>query len=208
MKMPFTNEQFFQLFERYNLAVFPVQILLILFALIPVSLILSNSRLKNKFIGGYLGLLWIWTGFVYHIGFFAEINKAAYLFGTIFILQGILIFVSTFIRERLIFAFNYKAIDYLAYFFILFGLFIYPLIGYFTGSVLVKTIALGLPCPSTIFTFGFLMLTNRQFPKYLLIIPTIWAVVGLSAAINFGVYQDYMMILTAIIADIYIIVRK
>ena len=71
-----------------------------------------------------------------------------------------------------------------------------------------NTIALGLPCPSAILTFGFLMLVSNKFPKYLLIIPTLWAVIGLSAAINFGVYQDFMLIVAAIVADFNLLKRK
>jgi hypothetical protein len=45
-------------------------------------------------------------------------------------------------------------------------------------------------------------------PKYLLIIPTIWAIIGTGAAINFGVYQDYVMLISLIIADTYLIKRR
>ena len=52
------------------------------------------------------------------------------------------------------------------------------------------------------------MITNNKLSKYLLIIPTIWAIIGTGAATNFGVYQDYIMLLSAIIANIYLIKRK
>lgn len=208
MKIPFTTEQFFNIFDAYNSSVFPAQVIILILALAAIFLIHSKKANKNKFIGAFLGLLWIWTGLVYHITFFTTINKVAYVFGGIFIIQGILLFINTFHKERLNFTFHSQTKNYIGYFFILFGLIIYPLIGYFTGLALVKTIALGLPCPSTILTFGFLMLTSNKFPKYLLIIPSLWAVVGLSAAINFGVFQDYMMILTAIIVDIFLLRRK
>jgi len=44
--------------------------------------------------------------------------------------------------------------------------------------------------------------------KYLLIIPALWTIVGTSAAINFGVYPDYLMPVSALIAIIYLFVRK
>jgi hypothetical protein len=168
----------------------------------------SKYSFKSKLIGSYLGVLWLWMGLAYHIGFFAEINKAAFIFGGIFILQGLLILFNTFVKGRLIFDFFPKTKDYLGYFFIIFGLILYPIIGYFMVDSLTKTISLGLPCPTTILTFGFFMLTNNKFPKYLLIIPSLWAIIGLSAAINFGVYQDFMILITAIIADIVLIKRK
>jgi hypothetical protein len=132
----------------------------------------------------------------------------AFAFGGVFILQGVLILINTFITKRLVFSLQPKTKDYIGYFFILFGLIFYPLIGYLTSGSMVKTISLGLPCPSTILTFGFLLLTIIRFPKYLLIIPSLWAIVGLSAAINFGVYQDYMMIIAALLANFFLLRRK
>jgi hypothetical protein len=147
-------------------------------------------------------------GWVYHIGFFSEINEASFVFGIIFILQGILLLISTFFGKKLVFAFNPQTKDYIAYFFIVFGLLIYPVIGYFVEGSIYRTIAIGLPCPTTILTFGFFMLTIDRFPKYLLIIPSLWAIIGLSAAFNFGVYQDLMLIISAITADIFLFRRK
>ena len=85
---------------------------------------------------------------------------------------------------------------------------VYPAISFTFEKSLARTITLGLPCPSTILTFGFLMLAERNLPKYLLIIPSLWAVIGLSAALNFGVYQDLMMIVAALLANLMLIGRK
>lgn len=208
MKTPFTTEQFFNIFEKYNLALFPIQLIFILLGIIGLFLLHSRYRLKSKLTGGFLGLLWIWMGLVYHISFFSEINKAAFVFGGIFILQGLLILINTFIAEKLTFNFIPQTRDYFGYFFIVFGLLIYPVISYFAVGSAVRTIALGLPCPSTILTLGFFMLTNNKFPKYLLIIPSLWAIVGLSAAINLGVYQDFMIFVAALMANIFLVKRK
>jgi len=208
MKMPFTTDQFFSIFEKYNSTIFPFQLIIITSGVIGLFLLQSNLSIKNKLIGSYLGLLWIWIGIAYHLSFFTEINKAAYLFGGIFILQGILILKNTLIKETLIFSSSLKVKECIGYFLILFGLIIYPAIGYFTEGSNSRIIALGLPCPSTIFTFGFFLLTSPKFPKYLLIIPSLWAILGLSAAINFKVYQDFMILVAAIIADFVLIARN
>jgi hypothetical protein len=208
MKTPFTTEQFFQVFEQYNLSIFPAQILILVLGLTALLLLHAKHPIRNKTIGVLLGLLWFWMGAVYHIGFFSSINKAAYAFGGLFILQGLLISYETFARGKLEFRFKGRFMDYLGYFFILYGLIIYPAISVSLEQSLSRTIALGLPCPSTILTFGFLMVTDKKLSKYLLIIPSLWAVIGLGAALNFGVYQDFMMILAAILADILLIRRK
>ena len=207
MNPPFSIEEFFSVFEAYNSAIFPLQFFIIAIGLIATFLLQSESRFKNPLIAGFLAFLWFWIGIVYHLFHFTVINKAAYGFGALFILQGVF-FVIEMSRQRLHFYFPKGIWGYLGYFFIWFGLILYPLISYFAEVSWLKTISLGLPCPTTILTFGFLMLTNPKIPKYLLIVPSIWAVIGTGAATNFGIYQDYVMLLSAIVANIYLLRRK
>jgi hypothetical protein len=208
MKTPFTTEQFFGVFEKYNQALFPAQWILILFGVIAVFLIHSNVKTKHQIISCFLGFLWLWMGIVYHILFFAEINPAAIMFGIAFILQGILFFINGFRSEKLIYSFNSLSKDYVGYFLIVFGLLLYPVIGYLVNGSFERTISLGLPCPTTIFTLGFLMLTSAKLPRYMLIIPSLWAILAFSAVINFGVYQDVMLPVSAILAIFWLIGRK
>ena len=202
MKTPFTADQFYDVFKQYNSSVFPAQLIILFLGVAALFLIFSEKPYKSKVTAGFIGVLWIWMGLIYHIAFFAEINKAAYLFGFIFILQGILILINSF-NNRLVFSYKPESNMYFGLFFILFGLIIYPAIGFFIHTTAFPVISLGLPCPTTIFTLGFFMLANTRFPGYLLIIPSLWALVGLSAAFNFGIYQDIMILAAALTAFIY-----
>lgn len=206
MKIPFTTDQFFQVIEKYNAGIFPAQILITLLTAAAFLLIFSNKSYKNFLIGSFLGTLWIWIGWVYHLSYFTAINPAAHGFGWIFIIQGILTLLETF-RNRLLFDFKLNITNYTGIFLILFGMVIYPLISYLDDGSWIRTISMGLPCPSTILTFGFFLLTMAKFPKYLLIIPSLWSLLGVSAAMNFGVYQDFMLMISAFIAD-FILVRR
>lgn len=205
METPFTTDQFFGVFERYNSAVFPSQIIIIILGFLGLFLLHTGYSRKNKFIGIFLGFLWLWTGIVYHIAFFSEINPIANVFGVVFILQAGLLLYTSLMKENLHFSGHFRLKDFLGYFFILFGLMIYPLIGYVLEGSYLRIISLGLPCPTTILTFGYFMITQKEFPKYLLIIPSLWAVVGISAAVNFGVYQDFLMIVAAITANVFLL---
>ena len=64
-----------------------------------------------------------------------------------------------------------------------------------------------MPCPTTIFTFGLLLWTDRKVPKYLLVIPMIWAGIGFSAAIQWGVLEDVMLLLAGFIATAMLVYR-
>jgi hypothetical protein len=208
MSLPFTTEQFFNVIENYNVSFFPVQVILLFLGVIALLILHSARSYKSRFIGGLLGILWLWTGIAYHLVWFTEINKAAWGFGFLFIIQGILFFIESFSRKKLHFDLKKKGWHYIAYFLILFGLIIYPILLYFLKGSVFTTITLGLPCPTTIFTFGFLMLCTRDFPKYVLIIPSLWALIGTSAAINFSVYPDFMLFISMLVADVYLIFRR
>ncbi|WP_339379209.1 DUF6064 family protein [aff. Roholtiella sp. LEGE 12411] len=47
---------------------------------------------------------------------------------------------------------------------------IYPLIGYSLERTFPSLPTFGIPCPTTIFTFGLLFWTNKKFPSSLLIV--------------------------------------
>lgn len=208
MEIPFTTQEFFEIIERYNQTIFPAQIIILGLGILLVVILHSKIKSKNKIIGGSLGVLWLWTGIAYHLAFFTEINKAAYVFGALFVLQGLIFIIETFLRKKLEFDFKGTVMDYIAYFFIIFGIVIYPALIYILENSLSKTISLGLPCPSTIFTFGFLMLTTLKFSKYVLIIPVLWTIVGTTAAYKFSVYPDYFMPVSALVAIIYLMRGK
>jgi hypothetical protein len=197
MKLPFTTNQFMEVFEKYNTAVFPMQFLFLLAGCIMLFFVLKKCEKPNKIIGYMLGGIWLWMGIVYHILFFSSINKAAYMFGAAFIVQGILFCVLAF-RNRLMFDFKNTASNWISLFIILFGLIIYPLIGYLFGNSLVHTISFGLPCPTTIFTFGLLGLQSGNIKRRYMIIPLVWSFIGFFAAILMGVYQDVIMPIAAL----------
>jgi Family of unknown function (DUF6064) len=173
MKTPFTTEQFFSIFEKYNTSIFPTQIILFLLSVLALLAIGSKIKQKDKFVSGILGFLWLWIGIVYHIAFFSGINKVAYGFGVLFILQGLFLLWEGVLLYNLKFVFKMSIQAYLGYFFILYGLIVYPVVGYLIEQNLSRTISIGLPCPTTILTFGFLLLCDKKFSKYLLIIPSL-----------------------------------
>lgn len=201
MRIPFTEEQFLGVFMQYNTAVFPFQIVILLMGFGALYLLHSKKLNRNKSIGCILGFLWLWIGVAYHIRFFTDINQAAYVFGALFITEGLLLLICAF-RNKLNFSNSLSGLNMAGYILIIYGLVIYPILCLMLERELVKTIALGLPCPSSIFTLGFFMLLDEKAPKYLFIIPFAWAVIGLSAAINLGIYQDFIMIVAAVMGCI------
>ncbi len=208
MKTPITTEQFFSVFEKYNHAIFPVQIILFLLCILAFIAIGTKIRHKDTFVTVILGVLWLWMGIGYHFAFLSGISNVAYGFGLLFILQGLFLLWEGALLYNLKFELKNSIQSYFGYFFILYGLIIYPVAGYLTEPDLSRTLSIGLPGPTLILTFGFLLLCDKKFSKYLLIIPSLWAAIGFIAAIKLGIYQDSVMLIAAIIADVMILRSK
>ena len=87
MKLPFTVEQFIQVFRDYNWSVFPLQVLFNLLAVVAIVFSVKKIATADGIVNSILSFFWFWMGIVYHLIFFAAINKAAYLFAALFIAQ-------------------------------------------------------------------------------------------------------------------------
>ena len=208
MKTPFTVEQFFNVFKNYNEAVFPMQAVFYLLSLFVVYLTIKPKSGTEKIVSGALALLWLWMGIVYHLVFFTAINNAAYLFGAMFVLQGILFLVTGVFQNRLSFKFRFDIFGITGIALIIFALVIYPIFGFFLGHVYPSSPTFGLPCPTTIFTFGILLLSDKKCPSVIMIIPFIWSVIGFTAAFSFGVIEDTGLLIAGLLTLTLHLVRK
>lgn len=199
MKLPFTREEFLQVFRDYNLSVWPVQVIFYLFAVAGVIFVLKRTRKISYWISLFLSFLWVWMGVVYHYLFFSDINKAARVFAVFFILEGIL-FLGTTIRKKTIFIFEHNLFGFTGLGLIFIALLIYPLLGLLAGHVYPDSPTFGLPCPTTIYSLGFILLGINTLPGYLYIIPVIWSLIGTSAAFSLGIIEDLSLGISGLIS--------
>ena len=207
MKLPFSVEQFLQIFENYNLAVWPLQIMLNILALFAIGIVIRKQKFADKTISGILSFFWLWIGIVYHLLYFSAINKAAYGFGMLFIIQGVIFFISGVLQSKLSFSCQTNKYGMIGSLFLLYALIIYPIVGYRLGHQYPRSPTFGLPCPTTIFTFGLLLWTNKSIPKYILVIPLIWSVVGFGAALSLGIREDFGLLVAGVVGCLLILIR-
>ena len=199
MKLPFSQSEFFAVFAAYNSAVWPVQLLLVGLAVAIVGLALRPRTWSNRFTSWVLAFLWIWMGLVYHFGFFRPINPAAGFFAAGFVLQGALLGVVGGVRGRLDFHFHPTAQGFGGALLISYALVGYPLLASLLGQQFPATPTFGLPCPTTIFTFGVLLWLRRPAPALLLVIPFAWSVIGTAAALQLDVREDFGLIVAGVL---------
>ena len=191
MQLPFTAGQFFEVFRQYNLAIWPAQIASYILGALILVLLPSERKTSPKYIVIILAAFWMFMGAIYHILFFSEINKAAYVFGIIFILESLLLLYAGVYRSRLSFIVKWNFSRFVGAAFILYAVLVYPLIGTLTGHGYPDAPIFGVaPCPTTIFTFGILLFADCSIPLYLIVIPLLWSFMGMAAALKLGVYED------------------
>jgi hypothetical protein len=205
--LPFTVDQFFDVFERYNVIVWPAQLILYAFAIVAIGIALQRRADFSKTVSCILAVFWIWMGLVYHFWFFSVINRAALIFAALFVLQGILFVIAGVWQNNLRFRFTTGPVAIIGGAFLIYALIIYPALGYWLGHRYPAAPTFGLPCPTAIFTFGILLWTDRRVPLYLLPIPFAWSLLGTSAAISLGMIEDYGLLAAGLIGSSLIILR-
>jgi hypothetical protein len=197
MKLPFTTQQFLGVFKEYNTAIYPLQLLFFLFAALVIFLAFRKTKANSKIIMVILAAFWLWMGAIYHIGFFSAINKAAYGFGGLFILEGLLLLYYG-LTKSYNFSFSKDSSGFAGILLILYAMVVYPLIGYFSTHAYPYAPTFGLPCPTTIFTFGILLFSKYRLPWAIVTIPILWSLIGFSAAFTLGIYEDSALIISGI----------
>ncbi len=104
MRLPFTKEQFFDLFAAYNGAVWPAIVALWIASVIVSVLLLRSQRPPDRWISALLAAHWAWSALAYHLAFFTRINPAAWAFAALFLLQAVAFFWYGVVQGRLAFA--------------------------------------------------------------------------------------------------------
>ena len=200
MDLPFTVDEFLNVFERYNLSVWPAQLVLYAFALIALLCLYRNLSSASQIVFTALSLLWAWMGLAYHISFFTSINKAAYIFGAFFLVQSFIFFYFGVVRAKVQLTVRLHVRGVIGLVLIVYALIIYPLLGLLVNHIYPKSPTFGVPCPTTIFTFGLLLFSVKRVSFFFLLIPLVWSVVGLSAAISLGVVEDIGLIISGVVS--------
>lgn len=199
MSLPFTRAEFLRVFAEYHAAVGPAPFIAWALGLGGIGLVVRGRGRTDRAVGGILAAFWLWTGLVYHIGFFARINPAAYVFGTLYIVQA-LAFALASSRDRLAFVWRWDLRRIIGAFLVLYAIGLYPLLGQFMGHEYPAAPSFGItPCPLTIYTLGLLLWADR-LPWWLVPIPIAWTAVGSTAAWRLGMWEDLAMLAAALLA--------
>jgi hypothetical protein len=206
--LPFTVEQFSDVFAAYNVAVWPIQVILVLLAAAAVLLALKPRPFSDRMIALLLAILWLWMGAAYHLAFFSRINRAAYAFAVLCIVQAVIFLVAGVTPQNLAFRTRTNAMGIVGGLFVVYSLFAYPVIGYVLGRTYTRSPTFGAPCPTTIFTFGMLLWADGIIHRYMLAIPLGWSLIGIIAALELGMVEDIALPVVGVLSTALILLRN
>jgi hypothetical protein len=166
-------------------------------AVLCVGLAIRDSNAARRGVMGVLSVLWLWMAAAYHWAFFAEINPAAWIFGAAFAVQAGLFALAAlrgWARDEAAPSWSRR----LGLALIAYALVVYPVLGQLSDHAFPRSPTFGLPCPTTIFTFGMLLVVAGPPPRWLVILPALWAVVGSTAAFELGILEDLGLAVAAL----------
>jgi hypothetical protein len=191
MRLPFTREAFFDLFAAYNGALWPAVVSLWVASAVAAGWLLVSRRLPGRWISALLAVHWAWAAVAYHAAFFTRINPAAWLFGAMFLVQAALFFWAGVIREHPSFHSSPAGWTPMGWVLIAYAL-VYPGVNAIEHGSAIRVPLFGVPCPTTIFTAGLLLLMEPR-SRALAAVPILWSAIGGSAAFLLGVSADYAL---------------
>jgi len=196
----------------YNLATWPIVIVTYLLGVIALVLAVKKTKYSNRTISGILAFLWLWSGIVPCVVFFAWMFRAGaiwYLFGLILVVGCVLFLSFGVIRSSLSFKFTGDSYNILGAAMAVYSMLIYPIIGSLTERGYPAYPIFGtFPCPVTIFTFGLLLWADRKVPKIVTVMPLVWALTGVLWAFMYLIWADVGLIILGIVGFVTILRRN
>jgi hypothetical protein len=205
---PFTADVYFSLFETYNRAIWPAQIVAYVLGMALMLLALRPVAAGARVALAALAAFWLWNGIAYHLMSFLEINFAALGFAALFVLEGLLLAGSA-IGSRRAFHFSSDLFGWAGLLGCLFAVAAYPLLAWLAGHGWPRAAMFGVaPAPTVVFTIGALLMLDGA-PLYLSAIPLLWSLVGGAAAVFLlGIREDLSLLLAGVVGFALLVQRR
>jgi len=202
MRVPFTQQQFLDVFGAYNSTTWPVVIALWLVTL-AFGVRFVRGRPGSVALSALAAVHWAWSGLVYHALFFTDINPAAWWFAGMFLLEAFAFVWFGMVRRTLAFEWGHTVRHAVAGALFAYSL-AYPFLVLASGHDVPRAPLFAVPCPTTLFTAALLLTAVRPAPVLVFVVPVMWATLAGTAAIALGVTPDLMLFVAAICLIVYV----
>ena len=169
----FSVHSYYRLFELYNRAIWPAQILALALGIAILLLLRRAEPRRARLITAILALCWLWIAIAFHAHRYATLTWSARYFAWGFGVEAALL-LWTALRGRLIFEWRLAG---LAIF--LAALVVPPLAGPLLGRTWRQVEVFGVaPDPTAVATLGILLLAAGRVRWELMAVPLLWCAVS------------------------------
>jgi uncharacterized protein DUF6064 len=177
----FSPRTYYRLFEIYNAAIWPAQIVAAGLGLWIWALLDRARAVRRRLIAAMLAGCWLWVAIAFHASRYATINWVAVYFAWGFGLEAALLIWMGIVRGGLAFERLADLAGRAGLWIFLFALVLEPLVGPLLGRGWRQVEIFGVaPDPTAIATPGILLLANGRGRWALFVVPAIWC--GISGA--------------------------
>lgn len=174
----FSPRTYYRLFEIYNAAIWPAQILALGLGIAILPLSRRGSAASSRLIMAILAACWLWVAIGFHATRYATINFSAVYFAWAFGLQAALLLWVGVVRGALVFGRPGDLAGRAGLAIFLFALVVEPLVGPLLGRGWTQVEIFGLaPDPTAVGTLGLLLLAKARRRWPLMVLPALWCAV-------------------------------
>lgn len=190
MNLPFSHEQFLDVFGAYNTRLWMVGVLMWA-ASAAMAWVWFQGRATRPALFVLLAVQWAWSGIAYHWLFFRAINPAATVFAALFVAEALLLGWAAARPSSRAGLPPSPVRQFIAAAFVIYAL-AYPFLGVVLGLRYPRMPVFAVPCPTTLLTTGFLIAGGS--PRSLAVLPMAWAVIGGSASVLLDIPADVALV--------------
>jgi hypothetical protein len=174
----FSPRTYYRLFELYNAAVWPAQLLAIALGVVSLALLRRAEVWAGRAVAAILAASWLWVAWAYFFLRYDDISLAGSHFAIGFAGEALLIVWIGIVRSGLRFRVPAGVAGIAGLCTFLYALLVHPLIGPLLGRPWLQAEAFGIaPDPTVIGTLGIVAAARRPHWE-LLVIPSLWCVVS------------------------------
>jgi len=175
----FSPRTYYRLFELYNAAIWPAQVLALALGLAILALLRRAGVSRGRLIAAILAGCWLWVAIAFHLARYATINWAAVYFAGAFALEAALLIWTGVVRGRLVFGPNSAPARRIGLSLFVFALALEPLVGPLLGRSLRQAEIFGVaPDPTALATLALLSLAIGPVRWELIVLPAIWCAIS------------------------------
>ncbi len=175
----FSPRTYYRLFEIYNAAIWPAQILAVSLGLAIWALLARGKAPRGRVLAAILAGCWLWVAIAFHAHRYATINTAAVYFAWAFGFEAALLIWIGIVRGRLAFERPVDLASRAGLWIFPFALVVEPLIGPLLGRSWRQVEIFGVaPDPTAIATLGILLLATGRRRWSVFVVPAIWCAIS------------------------------